>query len=104
MSTFASLADPTSRAYDDRKRAQSKRRNAALICLARRRVDVIYAMLCDRLTYKIPTSRQAPHHPRCRLTARRDRDFAFEPRGPPPRAMTAIAQLADHRSAVQRQS
>ena len=40
LSAFASLADPTSRALltpPDRKRAQGKRHNAALICLARRR-------------------------------------------------------------------
>ena len=54
LSAFASLADPTSRAYYDRKRAQGKRHNAALICLARRRVDVIYAMLRDRKPYQVP--------------------------------------------------
>jgi transposase len=54
LSAFASLADPTSRAYYDRKRAQGKRHNAALICLARRRVDVIYAMLRDRKPYTQP--------------------------------------------------
>ena len=36
------------RAYCDRKRAQGKLHNAALICLARRRTDVLYAMLRDR--------------------------------------------------------
>jgi transposase len=41
LSAFASLKDPTSRAYYDRKRAQGKKHNAALICLARRRVDVL---------------------------------------------------------------
>ncbi|MGH3621309.1 MAG: IS110 family transposase [Sciscionella sp.] len=55
LSAFASLADPTSRAYYDRKRAQGKRHNAALICLARRRVDVIFAMLRDRKPYQLPT-------------------------------------------------
>jgi len=55
LSAFASLADPTSRAYYDRKRAAGKRHNAALICLARRRVDVIYAMLRDRKPYTPPT-------------------------------------------------
>lgn len=54
LSAFASLADPTSRAYYDRKRAEKKRHNAALICLARRRVDVIYAMLRDRRPYEQP--------------------------------------------------
>jgi transposase len=54
LSAFASLSDPTSRAYYDRKRAQGKRHNAALICLARRRVDVLFAMLRDRQPYQQP--------------------------------------------------
>jgi transposase len=55
MSAFASLrADPISRAYYDRKRAEGKKHNAALICLARRRSDVIYAMLRDRREYQQP--------------------------------------------------
>ena len=37
----AALHDPDSRVYYDRKRAQGKKHNAALICLARRRTDVI---------------------------------------------------------------
>ena len=45
LSAFASLSDPDSRAYYDRKRAEGKKHNAALICLARRRCDVILAML-----------------------------------------------------------
>lgn len=52
LSAFASLKDPASRAYYDRKRAEGKRHNAALICLARRRVDVIFAMLRDRQPYR----------------------------------------------------
>lgn len=54
LSAFASLADPTSRQYYDRKRQHGKRHNAALICLARRRVDVIFAMLRDAQPYKQP--------------------------------------------------
>jgi transposase len=45
LAAFASLRDPASRAFYDRKRAEGKRHNAALICLARRRCDVILAML-----------------------------------------------------------
>jgi transposase len=52
LSAFAALADPTSRAYYDRKRAAGKRHNAALICLARRRVDVLFAMLRDGTLYQ----------------------------------------------------
>lgn len=41
LSAFAALrADPISRAYYDRKRAEGKKYNAALICLVRRRCDV----------------------------------------------------------------
>jgi len=58
LSAFASLADPASRAYYDRKRAEKKRHNAALICLARRRVDVLFAMLRDRKPYNQPTTNE----------------------------------------------
>lgn len=44
--------------HDDRKRAEGKRHTAALICLARRRCDVILAMLRTRQPYQ-PT-RPAP--------------------------------------------
>lgn len=53
LSAFASLADPVSRSYYDRKRAGGKRHNAALICLARRRLDVLYAMLRDKQPYRL---------------------------------------------------
>jgi transposase len=56
LSAFASLADPASRAYYDRKKAQGKRHNAALICLARRRTDVLFAMLRDRRPYAPPSA------------------------------------------------
>ena len=48
LAAFASLRDPASKAFYDRKRAEGKRHNAALICLARRRCDVILAMLRTR--------------------------------------------------------
>jgi transposase len=51
LSAFAALKDPASRAYD-RKRAEGKKHNAALICLARRRCDVIFAMLRGRKPYQ----------------------------------------------------
>jgi transposase len=59
LSAFASLKDPASRAYYDRKRAEKKKHNAAIICLARRRVDVLFAMLRDRKPYQHPTTEQA---------------------------------------------
>ena len=60
LSAFASLGDPASRAYYDRKRAEKKRHNAALICLARRRVDVLFAMLRDRKPYNQPATNEPP--------------------------------------------
>jgi len=55
MSGFACLRpDPTSRAYYDRKRGEGKKHNTSIICLARRRCDVIYAMLRDRREYQAP--------------------------------------------------
>lgn len=51
LSAFASLSDPTSRAYYDRKRAEHKTHNQALLALARRRCDVLYAMLRDQTPY-----------------------------------------------------
>ena len=51
LSAFAALRDPISRAYYDRKIRQGKRHNQALIALARRRSDVLYAMLRDGAFY-----------------------------------------------------
>jgi transposase len=60
LSAFASLGDPASRAYYDRKRAEGKRHNAALICLARRRVDVLLAMIRTGTTYHPPVPTPTP--------------------------------------------
>ncbi|MBA5690741.1 IS110 family transposase [Rugamonas apoptosis] len=51
LSAFAALRDPVSRAYYARKIGQGKRHNQALIALARRRCDVIYAMMRDGTLY-----------------------------------------------------
>ena len=51
----ANPRDPDSRAYYDRKRAAGKKHNAALICLARRRCDVLYAMLRHHTPYQATT-------------------------------------------------
>ncbi|MDV6277832.1 IS110 family transposase [Rhodococcus erythropolis] len=56
LSAFAALHDPTSRAYYDRKRAEGKKHNAALICLTRRRCDVLYAMLKNHEPYRSPAA------------------------------------------------
>jgi transposase len=55
LTAFASLADPASRTYYDRKIAEGKRHNQALICLARRRSDVIFAMLRNG-TFYLPST------------------------------------------------
>ncbi|SDN04208.1 IS110 family RNA-guided transposase [Allokutzneria albata] len=60
LAAFAALHDPTSRAYYDRKRGEGKKHNAALICLARRRCDVLYAMLRDHTRYQHPHPGAAP--------------------------------------------
>jgi hypothetical protein len=56
LSAFAALRDPTSRAYYTRKISQGKRHNRALIALARRRCDVLFAMLRDGTFYQPPQS------------------------------------------------
>ncbi len=60
LAAFAALSDPVSRTYYDRKRAEGKKHNAALICLARRRCDVLYAMLRNGTHYRHPEPASAP--------------------------------------------
>jgi transposase len=53
QSAFASLrSSPHSRAFYDRKRAEGKKHTQALIALARRRVNVLWAMLRDGTTFE----------------------------------------------------
>src|SRR5215217_1036702 len=53
QSAFSSLrSTPESKAFYDRKRAEGKRHTQALIALARRRVNVVWAMLRDGTTYE----------------------------------------------------
>lgn len=52
LSAFAALSDPVSRAYYDKKTAQGKHHTQALLCLARRRADVLFAMLRDGTFYE----------------------------------------------------
>jgi transposase len=54
LAAFASLKHPPSRTYYDRKRTEGKRHNQAVLCLARRRVDVLHAMLSRQLPYRLP--------------------------------------------------
>jgi transposase len=54
QSAFCALQrDPTSRAFYDRKRAEGKRHHQALIALARRRINVLHAILRTRQPYRI---------------------------------------------------
>jgi transposase len=53
QSAFSSLRSaPESRVFYDRKRAEGKRHTQALIALARRRVNVLWAMLRDGTTFE----------------------------------------------------
>ena len=53
QAAFASLrGSPQSRAFYDRKRAEGKKHTQALIALARRRVNVLWAMLRDGSTFE----------------------------------------------------
>jgi transposase len=57
QSSFASLrSSPASRAFYERKKAEGKRHTQALIALAQRRVNVLWAMLRDGTTFKAPSS------------------------------------------------
>ena len=51
QAAFSSLGDPASRAYYERKKAEGKRHNKAVLALARRKVDVLWAMLRDNALY-----------------------------------------------------
>ena len=53
-SFVASVKHPPSAAYYKRKREQGKHHNAAVVCLARRRCDVIYSMLKNGTLYQEP--------------------------------------------------
>ena len=57
QSAFSSLrTSPQSRAYYDRKRSEGKRHQQTLVALARRRVDVLWAMLRDGATFEAPST------------------------------------------------
>ena len=53
-SAFAALHHRPSRAYYDKKRAEGKTHKQAVIALARRRLDTLYAMLRDGTFYQDP--------------------------------------------------
>ncbi|MET7353242.1 IS110 family transposase, partial [Streptomyces mirabilis] len=45
--------DPNSRTFYDRKRAEGKRHVQAVLALARRRVNVLWALIRDRRCYQV---------------------------------------------------
>ncbi len=59
LSAFAALADPVSRAYYDKKINQGKQHTQAILCLVRRRTDVLFAMLRDGNFYEPQQARSA---------------------------------------------
>lgn len=59
LAAFASLRSPDPKAFCERKHAEGKKHNAAVICLARRRCDVILAMLRN-LVPTAPASNSNP--------------------------------------------
>lgn len=53
LSTLTAIrCDPTAKAYYDRKRGEGKRAIPAVICLARRRTNVLWALLRDNRTWQ----------------------------------------------------
>jgi transposase len=59
QSAFCSLGHPTSRAFYERKRAEGKRHHQAVLALARRRVNVLHAILRDRRPFEIKLAKTA---------------------------------------------
>lgn len=62
LTAFASLSDPTSRAYYHQKRTAGKKHNTALIRLARQRTDVLHAMLRHDTPLQDPQTQVTAHH------------------------------------------
>lgn len=61
LAALSSLKNsPSSRAFYDRKRAEGKSHKQALIALARRRINVIWALLRDHTSYQEPAPANTP--------------------------------------------
>ncbi len=58
---IASRTCPVSRSFYQRKRAEGKSHKQALIALARRRINVIWAIVRDQSTYNAPTATDDSH-------------------------------------------
>jgi len=59
QSAFCSLASPASRAFYARKRREGKRHHQAVIALARRRIDVLWAIVHTRQPFQANYSKAA---------------------------------------------
>jgi transposase len=59
QSAFCSLTHPDSKAFYRRKRAERKTHHQAVLALARRRVDVLHAMLRNRTPYELRHAKAA---------------------------------------------
>jgi transposase len=59
QSAFCSLSHPDSKAFYRRKRNERKTHHQAVLALARRRVDVLHAMLRNRTAYELRHARAA---------------------------------------------
>jgi transposase len=60
QAAFASLPHKPSRVYYDRKRQEGKNHQQATLCLARRRLDVLFAMLTRGEPYRAPKPEAQP--------------------------------------------
>ena len=61
LSAFCSLHHPPARDYYARKRSEGKKHNAAILCLARRRCDLIHKMLTTGQSYgELPAGKTRP--------------------------------------------
>jgi transposase len=70
LSAFCSLHHGRSRDYYARKRSEGKQHNAAIVCLARRRCDVIHAMLRSGLSYgELPGPARPAREPEIAIAA-----------------------------------
>ena len=68
QSAFCSLGHPDSRAFYDRKRREGKRHHQAVIALARRRMNVLWAILHNRQPFQTRLqNRRLTHALGCRL-------------------------------------
>ena len=79
----ATQHDPDARACYLRKRAEGKRHNAAVICVARRRCNIILAMVKTRTPLPTPTTRKTPKSAPGGLTTRQGHPPTLRPRSLP---------------------